>query len=179
MLNTISAILNNGVSAVGDYESIQTVTVGAGGQASISFTSIPSTYTHLQLRVFFKSNVSDWANFKINNDSTAANYRAHYLVGDGSTATSGNTTGSTSGILNTIGNSSQASVAIIDILDYANTNKNKTIRNLNGYDSNGTGQINLVSNLYISTNVVNQLALQLGSAGTFAQYSQFALYGVK
>jgi hypothetical protein len=35
-------------AAAGDFESIATVTVGSGGSAVISFTSIPSTYAHLQ-----------------------------------------------------------------------------------------------------------------------------------
>lgn len=33
-----------------DYDSIATTTVGAGGAASITFSSIPSTYQHLQIR---------------------------------------------------------------------------------------------------------------------------------
>jgi hypothetical protein len=35
-----------------DFESIATTTVGSTSVANIEFTSIASTYTHLQLRVF-------------------------------------------------------------------------------------------------------------------------------
>jgi len=52
MLNNTVALLDSGVAAaVGDYESISTVTVTAGGgQASVEFTSIVGTYKHLQIR---------------------------------------------------------------------------------------------------------------------------------
>ena len=63
------------------YESIATVTVGAGGSSSISFTSIPSTYKHLQLRGIINSTKSgasgaDSLELTMNNDATAL-YSAH------------------------------------------------------------------------------------------------------
>jgi hypothetical protein len=67
----------------------------------------------------------------------------------------------------------------MDILDYANTSKNKTIRMLSGNDRNGSGDIILISGLWASTSAINQIDLRLESAANFAQYSQFALYGIK
>jgi hypothetical protein len=49
--NILGIIASSKLSAVGDYESIATVTVGSGGAANVEFTSIPATYTHLQLRL--------------------------------------------------------------------------------------------------------------------------------
>ena len=69
-------------------------------------------------------------------------------------------------------------VTILDILDYADTNKNKTFRSLAGDDVNGGGDIMINSNLFVTTSAINALNLTL-SAGNFAQYSQFALYGIK
>ena len=43
----------------GSYESIQTVTVGLGGAANVEFTSIPATYTHLQIRGISKTDRAD------------------------------------------------------------------------------------------------------------------------
>jgi subtilase family serine protease len=70
--------------------------------------------------------------------------------------------------------------AIIDILDYANTNKYKTIRILSGNDNNGSGTIRFSSGaLYSNTNAVSSITLVSGSSGNWSEYSQFALYGIK
>jgi hypothetical protein len=66
---------------------------------------------------------------------------------------------------------------IIDLLDYSNTNKFKTMRSLNGFDENGAGQIFLTSGLYRKTNAISEIRL-FPSSGTFAEYSSFALYGI-
>ena len=67
----------------------------------------------------------------------------------------------------------------MDILDYTNTNKNKTVRVLQGFDENGSGVVAFNSFLY-STNTNAITSLTLTSSGTsFAQYSSFALYGIK
>jgi hypothetical protein len=65
----------------------------------------------------------------------------------------------------------------MDILDYANTNKFKTTRTLEGYDANGSGNVSLTSGLWQSTSAINSITIT--AVGTFNQYSQFALYGVK
>ena len=161
---------------VGDFESIATVTVGSGGATSISFTSIPSTYKHLQLRAFIDSNSSDgYMSLRFNGDTTSSNYRYHYLQGNGSSASAG--TGANNAYFpSTAG--PDGGGAIMDILDYQNTNKYKTIRILNGWDSNGSGIISFTSNLWMSTNAINEITLT-NTGMNPQQYSHFALYGVK
>jgi hypothetical protein len=66
----------------------------------------------------------------------------------------------------------------MDILDYANTNKYKTTRTLIGRDRNGAGIMLFHSGLYQSTNAITSLKF-FPSTGNFAQYTQFALYGIK
>ena len=67
-----------------------------------------------------------------------------------------------------------------DILDYSLTNKYKTVRTLSGYDSNGSGQIRLYSGMLSSTtDAITTLRIQDQSGSGYAQYSHFALYGVK
>jgi hypothetical protein len=115
-----------------------------------------------------------------NTDTTAANYAYHRLVGDGSSASAAAGT-ALPRILDTSGNSTYFQGAVIDILDYTNTNKNKTARALQGYDTNGgspTGQISFTSGLWLSTASVNAVRLTPAS-GSFVQYSSFALYGIK
>jgi hypothetical protein len=166
------------------YESIQTVTVGSGGASSVDFTSIPSTYTHLQVRFMNRSSSgSALSTFvRLNGDTSTSNYSVHRLFGDGSSVTSqGWATGNfTAFVTGTTGGSDTANtfgVGIIDILDYKNTNKNTTIRALGGYDANGTGQVSVNSSAWINTTAVN--AIRLDSQNTFVQNSVFALYGIK
>jgi hypothetical protein len=77
------------------------------------------------------------------------------------------------------GTSAAASIfgaGIVDILDYANTNKYKTLRALAGVDFNGSGRVGLTSGLWQSTSAINAITLE---GSSFVQYSSFALYGIK
>jgi hypothetical protein len=182
MLNNIAAIMGGGVTAVGDYESITTVTAGAGGSASIDFTSISSAYTHLQLRGINR-NTSTSNTFRLRfNSDTGSNYTRHYLFGDGATASVAAGTSQTSigvGIISTSSNSASIfSGFVIDILDYANTSKYKTMRSLGGYDANGSGNIGIFSGVWMNTAAITSISL-FSDAGNQNQYSSFALYGIK
>jgi hypothetical protein len=166
------------------YESISTVTVGAGGQSSISFTSIPSTYKHLQIRAIGRYTVDNFWNRLIvngtamtNGGTSSSNYHMHWLYGDGANpGAQYNAQNYFFGSQGTVANTFSAS--IIDVLDYTNTNKNKVIRTLTGWDSNGGGLIGLNSFLFVNTAAVTSLSFTPDS-GNWAQYSQFALYGIK
>ena len=69
---------------------------------------------------------------------------------------------------------------IVDILDYENTNKNKTIRSLAGLDLNGSGgRIEFCSSLWMSSAAITSVKVDNFAGGNIAQYSSFALYGVK
>ena len=188
MLNTIFASLSEGIApSTTAYESIATVTVGSGGASSIDFTSIPATYTHLQIRGIgrtARANVEDGLYIRFNSDS-GSNYTAHSLYGNGSSASSfvnGSTSDTEMETYNMPGNNAAASIfgaSILDVLDYANTNKYKTIRNLGGFDNNSTnGRISLVSGFWRNTNAITSITL-IGGNSTWLQYTQFALYGIK
>ena len=69
---------------------------------------------------------------------------------------------------------------VSDVLDYANTNKYKTTRSLNGNDQNGSGYLWFASVLWMNTNAISTVTITTaGGSNTFNQYSQFALYGIK
>jgi hypothetical protein len=177
MLNTISGMLAGGAPPT-DYESIATVTVGAGGSSTFTFSSIPSTYTHLQVRASWlnSANSNNW--FRLNGD-TGANYAGHELGGDGSSAYASAYSSNSEGALFAYASTSTAAgVAVIDILDYNDTNKFKTTRTLSGQDRNGSGLIALRSSLWRSTSAVTSLTFY-SQSGSFSQYSSFALYGIK
>jgi len=166
------------------YESIQTVTVGAGGQASATFTSIPSTYSHLQIRIMGRTDrsaVYDAVRLRFNSD-TGANYTEHGLYGDGVTIASYGAASATGSYVYRIAGGSAPSNTqggiIIDILDYANTNKYKTLRSLGGVDANTSGgNLYFNSGLWMNTAAITNI--ELTPIGSFQQYSQFALYGIK
>jgi hypothetical protein len=178
-------MLSGGVAPT-DFESIQTVTVGGGGAAVITFSSIPSTYSHLQIRAIGRLDSGttgiNIGQVRFNSDS-GNNYASHRVGGNGSTA-SATAAASTSAIWAlAVFNAGELAncfgAAVIDILDYANTNKFKTGRSLFGFDNNGSGNIYFSSFLYQSTTAVSSLTITIYGGYTFAQYSQFALYGIK
>lgn len=183
----LGIIASSFAASTNSYESIQTVTVGSGGQASITFSSIPSTYKHLQIRAIAKSNwsgnVVSYA-MTLNGDS-GANYSYHELYGSGSAAAaagSASTSYMYAGVI--LGNSTANTFAtgVVDLLDYADTNKYKTSRVLTGADINGTGgYVELMSSSWRNTAAVSSITLSLisGYGTLFSQYSSFALYGIK
>ena len=183
--NQIAGLMGVGAPvSLTSYESIgTTVTVGAGGSTSISFTGISGSYSHLQIRMFaFNTQVIDtYANIwmRFNSDSSS-NYARHLFRGDGSVAAAFAAATQTNLRLDAIGTSSKPSgAAIIDILDYSSTSKNKTVRALMGYDQNGSGQIGINSGLWYKTpEAITSIEIN-GDGSTFAQYSSFALYGIK
>lgn len=167
----------------GSYESIATVTVGAGQASEILFNSIPQTYTHLQIRALARnSRAAAESNtyFRFNGD-TGNNYSAHVLTGTGASATAGAATGinimlSQDPSANFTANCFAGQ--IYDVLDYTNTNKNKTVRILLGYDGNGSGSVQLWSGLWMNTSAVSSIRF-FPNSGNYVQYTEFALYGIK
>jgi hypothetical protein len=176
----------NPFTLVGNYDALATITVAAGGLSSITFAGIPQTgYNHLQIRLLARTNRAasgDYISGKFNSDS-GANYSYHGLVGTGAAASAyAGTSASFLDIERIAGNSASANVfgiVIVDILDYTNTNKYKTIKSLGGFDSNGSGEIQLDSGSWRNTNAVTSINLVPGIGTSFLEYSQFALYGVK
>jgi hypothetical protein len=122
--------------------------------------------------------------WNVNGVTDSSKYMWHDLTGDGGTVYAGSGVGQGDTYFRNIrypGATSTASVFggfVLDLLDYASTNKNKTFRTLGGYDANGSGWTALTSAGYFETTAVNSITVSSGSTA-FAQYSSFALYGVK
>ena len=168
-----------------DYDSIATITPYTT-TSTVVFSSIPSTYRHLQIRFIARTtraNQEDNIQLRFNSDS-GGNYAAHVLYGDGATA--GSFSDGSSITFNTRSVVAAASstsgvfgVGVIDILDYANTSKNKTVRSLNGYDNNGAGQVRLSSGLWMNTTAINTITIVPANGPNFAAGCHWALYGIK
>ena len=155
----------------------------AVGSGSFQFTNIPQTFTHLQMRVFFRGSDAgavSYSNVYVNGDAYTSNYSMHNLLGDGSTAYSAGVANAGGiGNLFSPGASSTANVfaaGIVDVLDYTNTNKYKTLRILYGFDANGSGTVGLSSGMLKSTTAA------ITSIGMFNFTSvagcRFDLYGI-
>ena len=160
------------------------VQVGSGGSSTVEFTSIPGTYTNLQVR-FITSNTSDNYYIQMQFNSSTSSYYWHRLDGDGTntTATAGsNPSACVVGVNSVTTNTNVMSAGVIDILDYKNTNKYKVSRSLHGFNANSTdagqNKIGIYSGLWQNTNAITSIKF-LSAAGNFAQHSQFALYGIK
>jgi hypothetical protein len=172
------------------FESIATVTA-TGGQTTLSFTSIPQTYTHLQIRGIARRETTGASveSFELGmNSDSGSNFTTHQLYGNGTTVTAFGQAANTYDN-STIGwmmygtaTTGMFGAIIIDIHDYSSTVKNKTRRAFSGADSNaaftGGQRVGLVSSLWMSTSAVTSLQLY-ANGNTWAAGSTFALYGIK
>jgi hypothetical protein len=153
------------------YESIATVTLGSSS-STITFSSIPVTFKHLQIRILsLPANTND-GSLTLNGNTAA---HTHQLYGNGASASS--SASASQGYIDAGGVSTSYPAAyVIDVLDYADTNKAKTVRCLFGYDFNGSGRLGIDSILYTSTSAVTSLSF---TGRSYAANSSFALYGIK
>lgn len=174
-------------AAGGDFESIATVTVGSGGATSATFSNIPATYQHLQIRAIGQRASSvggSYVGLRFNADS-GSNYTRHQLDGNGSSAAAraGTSQSRANGLATTrhLPSNTTAQIfgaVVIDILDYASSTKNTTVRCLGGWDANGSGEIILNSSLWIDTDAITDIEVESGG-DTWSQHTTFALYGIK
>jgi hypothetical protein len=186
ILGIIASSFRSAAGPVGAYDSLATITIPSGGLSSVTFAGIPSGYKHLQIRVFTRSTTTTFVQsaltFRANGD-TGTNYSFHQVGGDGSstfasgTANTSSITTVTSATAN--GSTSTFGAGIIDVLDYADINKFKTIRCLSGLDLNGTpSTISLRSGAWRNTSAITSITLT-ESNNNIAEFSSIALYGVK
>jgi len=173
--------------AATSFESIATVSVGSGGSSSATFSSIPGTYSHLQVRGIAKvvNNNAIAVNGLLQfNSDTGSNYARHLLDGNGSAASASGSASQTSIVVCPFPDNNLSTVRfgafVLDILDYANTNKHKTVRSLSGYEMNDAtfGAVRFYSGLWQSTNAITSIKI-FGDSRNLDQYSHFALYGIK
>jgi len=179
-----SMLVGNPPFSPGVFESI--ATINASGTSSITFSSIPQTYKHLQLRNIGRDNRAG-ATFTVLymyfNGDTATNYFFHEVRADGSTVTA-QASGATEFIFFGSNTASSATsnvfgTSIVNIADYTTTNKKKTVRSLYGWDNNGSGRIGINSGLWNSESAISSITIFPSGTPTFTSNSIFSLYGIK
>lgn len=164
------------------YEPIATTTL-TSATATVTFSSIPSTYTDLVLVCEGYMATSDGAVIYMQlNSDTGSNYSNTYVGGNGTSASSGRSSNVTSAYLtsNLIGwdtTSTERGLVIAQIMNYANTTTNKTILSRPNLAAASFPGSAAVVNLWRSTAAITTVAVSSG--GTFAASSTFTLYGIK
>lgn len=167
--------------------SFESIATASPNGSTVSFSSIPSGFKHLQIRYLARASYNFGAvQLRIRlNGSSSTIYDSHALLGDGSTASAYGYINQSGIIVDRPipGNNQLASTfatGVIDILDYGSTTKNKTIRTFAGYDLNGSGQVGAFSGLSRSTSAVTSIEIDTTeTTNTFVNGSVFSLYGIK
>ena len=180
-----SMLAGNPVFVPAAFESIATGTVGASSTSSvITFSSIPSTYAHLQLRMFARATTAERLDVRFNNDSGATNYDNHRMSGNGSTVSADARIDYSALWVSSAGygvptTALIGSAIVMDILDYTNTNKYKVTRTLSGQELNtSNSDIEFTSGSWKNTAAVNRIDVSI-QGSTLAEYTHIALYGIK
>jgi hypothetical protein len=172
----------------GAFDSIATINCTDNTTTLISFTGIPQTYTHLQLRGYLQvyGGSQGGANIRFNNDS-ANNYAFHQFGGgayDGTTRAQGYVTQNSFNFDRFEGSTTAVNVfspMIVDVYNYSNTTINKTAKQKAGIADNGLGyeQVYISTGHWRNTSAVTRLDFFINGNTALSQYSSFALYGIK
>ncbi len=166
------------------YEPIATTTLGAD-TASITFSTIPATYTDLRLIFFARTDRASTSNdtvlLRFNSD-TATNYSYTQLTADGTTAGS-SSTASASQILGGLAprNNNTAGIFglnMIDIFSYAGSTYKTALISANA-DLNGSGNQYSIVGMWRSTSAITSVSLSLSSTFKYLTGSVATLYGIK
>ncbi len=169
-------------------EAIETVYLEAD-TSSVTFSSIPSTYEHLQLRYTLALAASNntYQRLYLGNGSadTGANYATHVMYGHDSSVSAWGSASSSHGIYlgqaPGSGDRAWSGPTIVDILDYVNTNKNTTamVLNWDGGTESNADYVQFASGLWDDTAAVDTILINNRYANNFLRGSEFTLYGLK
>lgn len=143
--------------------------------ATVTFASIPATYRDLRVVVNAATSAEGNIFIQVNND-TGSNYT--YVVmrasGGGAQGSTGTSTRIQSNYSTGLQTSSRA-VNTYDIMDYAQTDKHKTIL----VRANHADEVDAIAGRWASTSAITSVKLTANDSTTFTAGSTFALYGVK
>lgn len=162
------------------YVAIATVTVGSGGASTISFSSIPATYTDLLLSFSLRSSTAG-EDTQLSFNSSTANFSSRNLAGNGSSASSGSRSDSIiSASMNySTYTASTFSNGTLYIPNYTSSN-NKSFSVDTVVENNATtAPMQLIAGLWSNTAAITSITLTNYAAGNYVQYSTATLYGIK
>jgi hypothetical protein len=153
------------------------VVVGGAGQSSIDFSSIPSTYTDLVLKVSVRWSNAGPDGFNISFNGSTSSFTCRFLEGSGSAATSSTGTRLIGGLEGTGYTANTFGSVDVYIPNYAGST-NKSYSSDSVTENNATQAFSqIIAGIWANTAAINQITLA-PSSGTFVQYSTAYLYGV-
>ena len=168
------------------WTAISTTTVGSGGASSVTFSSIPATYTSLLINISARVNTVDTEEFlRLEfNGSGGTAYSSRIMYGNGSATVAASESGSANvnyaGMANAASSTSSTFTNCeIYIPNYAGSNYKSFTSNL-AEEQNATKAFNIATAaLWSNTAAVTSIKLTPANAGTLVQYSTFYLFGIK
>lgn len=173
-----------------DYEPIATVLVSTA-TGSIAFNSIPNTYKHLVIRLVSRNDnggaTASLGGLRLNGD-TASNYSSHNVGSNasGTLITQANANRSfmpTGYAAGSAATTSAFGVSIIELLDYTNTNKNKTTRTIqsmiHSVSASNLSFTQIMSGAWLNTAAVTSVTLFDANGYNFTAGTRATLYGIK
>ena len=162
------------------YEPIQTQTLGTA-VASVTFSSIPQTYTDLILVNYFATTtINEDAYVQFNSD-TGSNYSRTHVRGNGTSAGSGRATNQTYILIDLDSSGSTLNTGLqtnVQILNYSNTTSNKTLLSRSGTTGGSFTGTSLIAGLWRNTAAISTILVGC-TTNTFVVGSTFTLYGIK
>ena len=165
------------------YELINSSIVGSGGSASFDFTSIPSTYTDLIIKVSGRAvATSSYPNVRVRfNSDSGSNYKWKRIYGDGSSVTTDANAGDTGALVGLIAGSSETANTFSNfefcVPNYATTGQKSITSDAVSENNATTSYSYFLGGLWTGTAAITSITLY--SSYNFAQYSTAYLYGVK
>ena len=167
-------------------EAIETVYLEVDNVTIVTFTAIPASYEHLQLRITSHDQDTIGANYlyvRLNNDS-GSNYSNHFMEGYSASSFAGKNTAQTlanwGGAIGANNQATEYSHSVIDILDYANTNKNTTVQYVSGGVTRISGNrfMKFGSSLWDDTSAVSEIDVYVTGTPAFQRGTEMTLYGL-
>lgn len=163
------------------YEPIATQTLG-GNTTSVTFSSIPQTYTDLRLSITYNLTSTNIGRIRFNSDS-GANYSAKYLIAMGSSIYSRSQSSLTYidfGYELTAPGSSVYTFSLLDIFNYTGSTRKTMIGQMSNDQNSASGSSERNAGIWRDTSAIT--SIEIGAVNPSVQFranSTFTLYGIK
>jgi hypothetical protein len=189
ILGVVASGISNSKINNNSYESIATVTVSGSSTNTISFSSIPQTYKHLQIRGILRGsyNGGNWHSISINGtgwtngDTYSSNYAGHdmYTAASNTVAAEALNRPYWTAPAGAFASANTFSPIVWDFFDYTDTGKYKLSKGITGYTDSTLGSMQIVSTRFVSTAAISSIQIYTDSGIYFAPNTTLALYGIK
>lgn len=162
------------------YIAIATTTVGSGGAADITFSSIPSSYTDLLVKLSVRdASASSGTWVKITFNANTSSYSNRYMEGNGSSVANGTAAAEWAGT-STSNSATASTFSNIEIYIPGYTSSNNKSYYTSSYSENNatTAYNGIGAGLWSNTAAITSIKFAPNNGSNFNQYSTATLYGI-